>query len=137
MTPSSCPRRTCVLAEAGHYGSGCAYAYIVSRGAIDIPLGRIRSLGFLCEVGPQELNLDRTEAAELFFPARCAGVSLEPGELDRLLDDTRGWPGGIVIAANQYRRMSAGGVGHGRISDRLHTAFSSYFTEEGAGAAVA
>lgn len=101
---------------------------IVSRGAIDIPLGRIRSLGFLCEVGPQELNLDRTEAAELF--ARCAGVSLEPGELDRLLDDTRGWPGGIVIAANQYRRMNAGGVGHGRISDRLHAAFSSYFTEE-------
>jgi LuxR family maltose regulon positive regulatory protein len=101
---------------------------IVSRGSIDIPLGRIRSLGFLCEVGPLELSFDRSEASELF--ERCSGVSLEPDEVDRLLNDMQGWPAGIVIAANQYRRMSAGGVDRGRVSDHLHAAFSSYFNEE-------
>ena len=101
---------------------------IVSRSAIDIPLARIRSLGFLYEVGPHELSFNASEATELF--TRVAGVSVDGRELERLIAETRGWPAGLVIAANEYRHKTTGGAGSARLSDNLHAAFSSYFREE-------
>lgn len=99
---------------------------IISRGAVDIPLARIRSLGFLFEVDANDLSFNGSEAAELF--SRISGVSPDAVEIERLIEETRGWPAGLVIAANQYRRRAD--AGHGRLSDNLHAAFSSYFSEE-------
>lgn len=101
---------------------------LVSRGPVDIPLARSRALGYLVEVSSNELSFNSSEAAELL--ARIAGVTPQSDRVERLLEDTRGWPAGLVIAANRYRCRSDDEAGRKRFDDSLHAAFSSFFNEE-------
>ncbi|HKT73745.1 MAG TPA: LuxR C-terminal-related transcriptional regulator [Steroidobacteraceae bacterium] len=101
---------------------------IVSRGAIGIPLARIRSLGFLVEIGPEDLRFDREEAAMLV--SRIAGMPVDAAAMDRIIVTTDGWASGLVIAGNNYRRTGRAARSNTPFDDRLQAQFTDYFNEE-------
>lgn len=101
---------------------------VVSRGAIGIPLARQRALGFLVEVGSNELNFSRSEATELV--SRIVGDMADTETIRQLIDDAGGWASGLVIGANHCRRKTVRGAGHVPLDDSLLPEFTSYFNEE-------
>ena len=100
-----------------------ATTIIVSRGAIGIPLARIRALGFLVEVGHEELSFDRMEAEMLL--SHVAGIPLDVEIKNKIVDATCGWAAGLVIAGNGCRRKR-----HTPFDDRLQAELADYFREE-------
>jgi LuxR family maltose regulon positive regulatory protein len=52
------------------------------------------------EIGVDDLAMDRTEAHLLFAGA---GIELGDGEVDRLVEQTEGWPAGLYLAALAVR----------------------------------
>lgn len=99
---------------------------IAARGAIGLPLARIRALGFLVEVGNAELSFTLGEATELI--TRTVGVPVDTQALREIVRDTQGWVSGIVIACELYRRQSLGSSTL-RITG-LRPEFAEYFHEE-------
>ncbi|HEY3970164.1 MAG TPA: AAA family ATPase, partial [Solirubrobacteraceae bacterium] len=69
---------------------------LASRASPALPLGRLRAHGALLELGAEELAMTRTEAASLF---RAAGIKIDTGGLDPILQRTEGWPAGLYLAA--------------------------------------
>jgi LuxR family maltose regulon positive regulatory protein len=75
---------------------------IASRGTSQIPIARMRALGFLVEVGYADLCWSAKEATELVH--RTVGHPLDAGDLQHILVDTEGWVAGIVLASDLYKR---------------------------------
>jgi LuxR family maltose regulon positive regulatory protein len=76
---------------------------LASRRAIPLPLGRLRVVRRLVEVGPAELAFDVSEAARLFGQM---GLDVARTETARLVERTEGWPVALYLAGLAF---SAGG----------------------------
>ncbi len=100
---------------------------LISRSLARIPIARLRSLGYLVEVGPADLRFTLAETAQ--FMARKQGGPVDARLLQRLHEDTLGWPAGIVMASGICRSQWQGDATALRPSG-LRREFESYFEEE-------
>jgi len=64
-------------------------------------LGALRARGLIGEIGPEELRMGESQAAQLL---REAGVELSDAGLAELVERTEGWPAGLYLAALATRR---------------------------------
>ena len=69
---------------------------LAARRAIGLPIARLREQRLLCELGPRELAMSRSEAATLL---RLRGLNLDRDGIETLLSRTEGWPAGLSLAA--------------------------------------
>jgi LuxR family maltose regulon positive regulatory protein len=99
---------------------------IVSRGVRTIPIARLRSLGYLVEVGVRDLRFSLAETLELI--ARSDRGPVDAGMVEQLVRDTEGWPAGIAIA-RAIHRDNRGADSPVRLSG-FRREFESYFDEE-------
>jgi ATP/maltotriose-dependent transcriptional regulator MalT len=76
---------------------------LASRRAIALPLGRLRVVRRLVEVGPAELAFDASEAAQLFGHM---GLGVAAADTARLVEQTEGWPVAVYLAG---LALSSGG----------------------------
>jgi LuxR family maltose regulon positive regulatory protein len=97
-----------------------------ARGAIGLPLARMRALGFLVEVANSDLSFSLAEATELV--TRSVGAPVDTQALHEIVRDTQGWVSGIVIACDLYRR-EVPGASNLRLTG-LRPEFAEYFHEE-------
>ena len=116
------------LAQAVASARDAITMIVASRGALAIPMARTRALGFLVEVGSADLSFDRSEATELV--SRTVGSPIDAEEMQRIVDDARGWASGLVIAGELYRRDAVRGAAWKPLLGNLRTEFTSYFHEE-------
>jgi LuxR family maltose regulon positive regulatory protein len=101
---------------------------IGSRNRSTVPVARLRSLGCLLEVGPADLRFSLMDAAQ--FVAMNGSRAVDSALLQRLVDDTKGWASGIVMAGSMHRReWSFTGDSDSRPSG-LKREFEAYFDEE-------
>ncbi len=101
---------------------------ISSRSRSTIPVARLRSLGRLLEIGPDDLRFSVADAAA--FVAMNGSGPVDASLLQRLTEETRGWAAGIVMAGKMHRRAwSFDGSGDARASG-LKREFEAYFDEE-------
>lgn len=101
---------------------------MAARGTSQIPIARMRALGFLVEVTYAELRWSVRDATGLV--TRMAGRPVDAGELRQIIDDTQGWAAGIAMASEllvQERRWDV--RGSMRPSGMRHE-FTEYFDEE-------
>jgi ATP/maltotriose-dependent transcriptional regulator MalT len=70
---------------------------LLTRARPTIPTGRLALEGGLVEIGPEDLCLDHTQAAEVI--ARAWGAPASPGQVGALISLTEGWPAGVRLAA--------------------------------------
>jgi LuxR family maltose regulon positive regulatory protein len=91
---------------AGHVPEGSQLA-LSARGAPALPLGALRAQGLTLEIGPDELRMDASEAAELLS---AAGVDLPDEQVASLAELSEGWSAGLYLAALSMR---AGGRRNG------------------------
>ncbi len=75
---------------------------IASRELPALPLARLRAFGTLHEIDAGRLAFSAPEAAA--FVQASGGVTLNPAQLDRLLDKTEGWPASLQMALIAMRR---------------------------------
>ena len=99
---------------------------VSARGAIGLPLARMRALGFLVEIGTADLSFTLAEATELV--TRSIGEPVDAQALQDIVCDTQGWVAGIVIACDLYRRDNS--VNGGLRITGLRPEFAEYFHEE-------
>jgi LuxR family maltose regulon positive regulatory protein len=69
---------------------------LASRSRLELPLARLREQRLVCELGPRELAMTRSEASSLL---RLSGLDLDRDAVDTLLARTEGWPAGLSLAA--------------------------------------
>lgn len=101
---------------------------IASRSLKTIPIARLRSQGYLFEVGWADLRFSIEEASDLIDIV--GDVPLNTDEIAQLVEDTRGWPAGITMTRMiQSREMRSGEAGIIRPTG-LRLEFESYFSEE-------
>ncbi len=101
---------------------------IVSRSQFSIPIARLRSLGYLVEVGPRDLRFTLGETSD--FLGRNGKGLVDATQLQRLVDETHGWPAGIVMASSVRRsEWDTKGDATPR-SYGLRREFETYFEEE-------
>jgi LuxR family maltose regulon positive regulatory protein len=74
---------------------------LLTRGRPTMPTGRLALEGGLVEIGPEDLCLDHTQAAEVI--ARAWGAPAPPDQVDALMRLTEGWPAGVRLAAATLR----------------------------------
>jgi LuxR family transcriptional regulator, maltose regulon positive regulatory protein len=91
-----------VEALAGHIPDGSILA-LSGRIAPALPLGRMRASGRMLELEADALALSRREATLLL---RGAGVDPSDDEVRYLVEQTEGWPAGLVLAARCMQRGS-------------------------------
>ncbi len=98
---------------------------IASRGPADLPLGRLRSLGFLVEITAGDLRFTLRDTAEL---VAGAGGLVDAEALQQLVADTEGWASGVVLASGLHHR----GWREATVVQptRLGRAFGDYFRQE-------
>ncbi|MDO8705903.1 MAG: LuxR C-terminal-related transcriptional regulator [Sulfuricaulis sp.] len=70
---------------------------IASRQTPDLQLGRLRSKGWLIEIDQQRLRFTRRETDQ--FLRQAHGLALSAADIDKLHDDTEGWPATLTLAA--------------------------------------
>jgi LuxR family maltose regulon positive regulatory protein len=85
----------CIDGLLGQLPLGMTLA-LVGRSTPAIDLARRRMSGHLCELTAERLAMDRDEAGSLLTRA---GLDLDDGEVDSLVEQTEGWPGGLHLAA--------------------------------------
>jgi LuxR family maltose regulon positive regulatory protein len=73
---------------------------VSTRARPPLPTPLLRSRGEVVEVGVDDLAMDRAEAHLLFAGA---GIELADDEVDRLVEQTEGWPAGLYLAALAVR----------------------------------
>jgi len=101
---------------------------IASRSMKTIPIARLRSLGYLLEVGAADLCFTLAETSELI--ARNGQGPVDTELLQHLVDTTQGWPAGIAMARSiQHKDWTEGCETPLRLSG-LRREFESYFSEE-------
>ncbi len=101
---------------------------IASRGASQVPVARMRALGFLVEVTYTDLCLSVPEATELV--TRTVGAPVDAGDMQHIVMDTQGWVSGIVIASELYRKEKERNSRSGARPSGLRHEFAEYFSEE-------
>lgn len=101
---------------------------IISRAALDIPVARIRSLGFMVEIGPQDLRFEPDEASELV--SRIVGPPIDADAMQAIVEELDGWVAGLVMAAENHRWRMVRGFQSRPPSEALHAELTSYFQEE-------
>jgi LuxR family maltose regulon positive regulatory protein len=95
---------------------------LVSRTAIAVPLGRLRTRRRIVEVGADELAFDDTDAAVLFSRL---DVDVAPDVARQLVEETEGWPVAVYLAvlAHGSGRTpdvgASGAVGHRHLAEFL------------------
>jgi LuxR family maltose regulon positive regulatory protein len=87
---------------AEHIPEGSILA-LAGRTAPALPIGRMRASGRVLEIEADALALSRREATLLL---RGAGVDLDDDEVRYLVEQTEGWPAGLVLAARCMQRTS-------------------------------
>ncbi len=97
---------------------------VASRTSADLPLGLLRSLGAVVEVGADDLALDHEETTAVF-----ASVGIDIGDhLDGIHTRTEGWPVGVYLTA---MAMKAGAPSPGAVDVRGDDFFlADYLREE-------
>lgn len=73
-----------------------AQLLVASRDTSALPLGRLRLRGSLVEISARDLALDRAEVEGLL---QSAGVPLDDGALDAVVEQTEGWPVAVSLVA--------------------------------------
>lgn len=101
---------------------------VVSRSRSTLPLARLRSLGYLVEVGVDRLRFSLAEAAELV--GQAGRGPLDAQHLQQLVEDTRGWPAGIVLAAATPRAEWTFRSAPSARPSQLRRNFEAFFEEE-------
>ena len=89
---------------AGHVPEGSILA-LSGRTVPGIPIGKLRASGRVLEIEADALALSRREATLLL---RGAGVDPSDDEVRHLVEQTEGWPAGLVLAARCMQRGSRG-----------------------------
>jgi LuxR family transcriptional regulator, maltose regulon positive regulatory protein len=91
---------------------------LASRTQPPLPAPLLRSRRDLVEIGVGQLAMDRHEAQQLFLGV---GASFDDDEVDRLVEQTEGWPAGLYLAAlaAQMSRQQPGTAFAFRGNDRL------------------
>ncbi len=89
---------------AGHVPEGSILA-LSGRTAPGLPIGKLRAGGRVLEIEADALALSRREATLLL---RGAGVDPSDDEVRHLVEQTEGWPAGLVLAARCMQRGSRG-----------------------------
>ncbi|MEI9984742.1 MAG: LuxR C-terminal-related transcriptional regulator [Aliidongia sp.] len=69
---------------------------IASRSLATIPIARLRSLGYLTEIGIADLRFSTAEAVE--FLAKAGQGPIDSERVRKLVEETDGWAAGIVMA---------------------------------------
>ena len=69
---------------------------LASRGRLPLAAGRLRAHHLMPEIGAPALAMNRLEAAMLLD---AAGLRLDGGQVDLLLQRTEGWPAALYLAA--------------------------------------
>lgn len=73
-------------------------AFVIgSRSLPDLQLGKLRVLGDVCEIGPDDLRFASSEA-EAFFNEKL-GLSVSSGTVETLCSRTEGWAAGLQLAS--------------------------------------
>jgi LuxR family maltose regulon positive regulatory protein len=106
----------------------CLTTIIAACGTSKIPVGRMRALGFLVEVGYTELCWSVREATELV--TRTIGTPVDAEDLQQIVTDTEGWVAGIAMASELYRQDKERGVRSVSRPTGLRHEFTEYFHEE-------
>src|SRR3546814_11544697 len=75
---------------------------MAARGTLQIPIARMRALGFLVAIGYPELRWSAQEAAELV--TRMVGSPVDAEDLQHIVSDPHGWFAGISIDRALYRQ---------------------------------
>jgi LuxR family maltose regulon positive regulatory protein len=95
---------------------------LAARGLGGLRLGRLRAMGMLLEIVPEEIRLDEDEARDAF--RALSGRDPGPAEAADLLTRNQGWPLAIVLQARAARDGKAPAPnGEGRL-------LFDYFREE-------
>jgi LuxR family transcriptional regulator, maltose regulon positive regulatory protein len=104
-------------AIASDAGPGLTVA-LASRSRLALPIARLREQRLVCELGPRDLAMTRSEASSLL---RRFGLDLDRETVDTLLARTEGWPAGLSLAALALggRAGSAHGANRFGGQDRL------------------
>jgi LuxR family maltose regulon positive regulatory protein len=91
-----------VDALAAHIPQGSVMA-LSGRTTPALPIGRMRASGRVLEIEADALALSRREATLLL---RGAGVDPSDDEVRHLVEQTEGWPAGLVLAARRMQRTT-------------------------------
>jgi LuxR family maltose regulon positive regulatory protein len=100
---------------------------LISRSRKTIPIARLRSLGYLVEIGTADLQFSTDEARALVEVAGAARIEEE--RLQQIVRETEGWPAGVAMAVALYNRELEG-TGEAPHPAVLRRQFESYFDEE-------
>ena len=101
---------------------------IASRGENEVHLARLRSLGYLLEIGMQDLSFDAEEASTLL--RQEIGSKPTASQIQRMISDTQGWAAGLILAAQTWHKDSLREEKPERAESRLRYEYASYFHEE-------
>ena len=101
---------------------------IVSRSMRSIPIARLRSLGFLVEIGVAELQFTLDEVCAL--SRSISGDAPDEQQARQLLEDTAGWPAGVAMAQVIQNRHRLMGEDVFVRPSGLSREFETYFDEE-------
>lgn len=101
---------------------------IVSRRKDTIPIARLRSLGYLVEIGQEDLRFSDDEIRQLV--GSMSDSPYTEDDIRLLTEDTRGWPAGVTMArlAQGRRRRKETDLVIRPV--HLHREYESYFREE-------
>jgi len=98
---------------------------IASRGENEVHLARLRSLGYLLEIGMQDLSFDAEEASTLL--RQEIGSKPTASQIQRMISDTQGWAAGLILASQTWHKDS---LREEKPESRLRYEYASYFHEE-------
>ena len=101
---------------------------IAARGTSQIPIARMRALGFLVEVTYADLCWSLQEATELV--TRTVGAPVDAGDLQHIVVDTQGWVAGIAMASELYAQEKNSNARTFMRPTGLRHEFTEYFHEE-------
>jgi LuxR family maltose regulon positive regulatory protein len=101
---------------------------IAARGTSQIPIARMRALGFLVEVTYTDLCWSLEEATELV--TRTVGAPVDAADLQQIVIDTQGWVAGVAMASDLYRQEKQRNARAISCPTGLRHEFTEYFHEE-------
>lgn len=99
-----------------------------TRGQSAIPVARLRSLGYLVEVGVEELRFTKSQTAGLI--RTFASVPVEQAWIDTVQEHMDGWPAGTLAAANFPAPAGMIEAHDERTTLKLRQQIKEYFDEE-------
>ena len=83
---------------------GRACLVLATRTDPPLPLARLRAAGDIVEIRMSELRFEPDEVAQIIL--RVSGHQLRESDLDKLVENTEGWPTVVYLAARLLRNQS-------------------------------